>query len=97
MDNMDVIKKIAYFLLVSVNQIRGDIKHPQYRVRTSTVSSHTILVNYLVKYPLFGSKFIDFNSWCHVFYYFQKAIHKDNASAILEIKSQMNDRRTIFN
>jgi len=51
---------IADFLNVKVNFIRNDRKHPESRVRTSTISSNSILVNYLLAYPLMGTKAMDF-------------------------------------
>jgi len=51
---------IAQFLGVSVNPIREDRKHPQYRIRTSTIASNVALVQYLSNYPLLGTKYLDF-------------------------------------
>ena len=51
---------IAQFLNVNVNFIREDRKYPQSRVRTSTIASNTTLVDYLLTYPLMGTKYMDF-------------------------------------
>jgi hypothetical protein len=51
---------IADFLGVSLNPIRGDRKHPQYRIRTSTIGSNILLAQYLSNYPLLGTKYHDF-------------------------------------
>lgn len=58
--NLTIITLIANFLGVKVNPIRQDRKHPQYRVRTSTIKSNQKLQNYLYKFPLKGTKHIDF-------------------------------------
>ena len=55
------MSEIASVLGVNVNLIRSDRKHPQYRVRTSTITSNTALLKYLAIYPLRGTKFMDFN------------------------------------
>ena len=75
-DNHDGLSTLAFmtaiatFLNVKVNPIRGDRKHPQYRVRTSTIASNNILINYLNMYPLLGTKRMDFIDFCTIFSYF---------------------------
>ena len=54
---------IAKFLNVSLKNIREKTPHPQYRLRTMNLKTNLILVNYLNEYPLFGSKFLDYNNW----------------------------------
>ena len=54
------MQNIASFLHVNVNPIRENRKFSQYRVRTSTITSNTILVKYLTKYPLRGTKYLDY-------------------------------------
>ena len=61
---------IASFLEIKVNLIREERKHPQYRVRTSSVSTNKILRNYIEKYPLYGSKYLDYKDWCKILSYF---------------------------
>lgn len=58
--NYDLMKMIADFLQVSVNETRSERKNPQYRVRTHSVKTNTILSNYLSIYPLQGSKYLDY-------------------------------------
>lgn len=58
--NYNVIKMIADFLLVNVNETRSERKNPQYRVRTHSVKTNTIISNYLFQYPLQGSKYLDY-------------------------------------
>ena len=94
---LGVMKMIASFLGVSVNDIREDRKYPQYRVRTSAISTNKILQSYLDKYPLYGSKYLDFKDWCTILSYFEKDIHWQNVDEICKIKSQMNQYRTVFN
>ena len=58
--SLPYMASIAQFLNVNVNFIREDRKYPQSRVRTSTIASNTALVNYLLTYPLMGTKYMDF-------------------------------------
>ena len=88
---------IAQFLSVNVNEIRSDRKHPQYRIRTSTIKTNLILCNYLDKFNLQGTKYLDYQNWKSILYYFEKGTHNQNISQIVEIKSGMNQRRTEYN
>jgi hypothetical protein len=66
------MEMIASFLEIKVNLIREERKQPQYRVRTSSVSTNKILRNYIDKYPLYGSKYLDYKDWCKILSYFEK-------------------------
>ena len=96
-NTFDLMNQIAIFLQVSVKEIRSDRKHPQYRLRTNSLKTNLILRNYLVKHPLRGTKYLDFQDWCKVLSYFEQGTHMDNKAIIVEIKSQMNQQRNIFN
>lgn len=93
---LGVMELIASFLGVSVNLIREDRKYPQYRLRTSMVSTNKILQDYLEKFPLYGSKFLDYKDWAEILYYFETNTHWKNVEQISKIKSQMNQYRTVF-
>lgn len=93
---LGVMELIAYFLGVSVNFIREEYKHPQYRLRTNSLSTNKIICDYLKKFPLYGSKYLDYKDWCHILSYFEKDIHWQNVDEISKIKSQMNNNRTVF-
>jgi len=88
---------IADYLGVNLNPIRGDRKHPQYRIRTSTIASNTLLTQYLSEYSLLGTKFNDFEDWVIVLEMFKADNQWDHVEKISELKRNMNDRRTIFN
>nr|YP_009517249.1 LAGLIDADG homing endonuclease [Tephrocybe rancida]AYE93172.1 LAGLIDADG homing endonuclease [Tephrocybe rancida] len=93
---LEVMEMIASFLKISVNNIRGERKHPQYRIRTSSLRSNQILRDYLEKYPLYGSKLQDYKDWCQILSYFEMKTHYQNVDNICKIKSQMNQYRTVF-
>lgn len=96
-DMFPVLKSIADLLNVNVNFIREDRKHPQYRVRTSTVQSNIAVVRYMETFPLYSSKRLDYQDWRTIVHYFLEGTHRHNTNIIVQIKSQMNDRRTVFN
>lgn len=87
---------IASFLNVKVNPIRLDRPHPQYRVRTSTLDSNTILANYLLMFPLQGTKRMDFNDWNTVLKYFANHTEWSHVDEIVRLKEGMNNGRTTF-
>lgn len=92
------LANIAKFLNTSLKNIRENTPHPQYRLRTMSLETNLILVNYLNEYPLFGSKFLDFNDWKEILNLFitRFKYSQENVDKILNLKSEMNDRRTIF-
>lgn len=93
----ELMKSIAQFLTVNVNEIRSDRKHPQYRIRTSTLNTNLILCNYLDQFNLQGTKYLDYQDWRSILHYFEEATHYQNIPKIVEIKSGMNQRRTEYN
>ena len=92
----ELMQSIAQFLNVNVNEIRSDRKHPQYRIRTSTLKTNLILCNYLDQFNLQGTKYLDYQDWKSIFHYFEEATHYQNISKIVEIKNGMNQRRTEY-
>ena len=93
----NVIEDIAVYLETNVNEIRSDRKNPQYRLRTTSLKTNKNIRDYLVKYPLKGTKYLDFLDWCKVLSYFEQGTHIENTAHIVEIKSQMNQHRTVYN
>lgn len=92
-----IMEDIAVFLETNVKKIRSDRKNPQYRLRTSSLKTNKNIRDYLVKYPLKGTKYLDFIDWCKVLSYFEQKTHIENTAHIVEIKSQMNQHRTVYN
>ena len=93
----DLMNQIAVFLEVSVKEIRSDRKYPQYRLRTSSLKTNVLVANYLTKYPLQGTKYMDYQDWKKVLYYFEQGTLMKNKEHIVMIKSQMNQKRTVYN
>lgn len=99
LDNYDFLNEIALFLLCEVKAVRMTSKTPEYRVRTTSVKGNLILENYLINYPLFGSKYHDASDWQKAFNIFKKGNHlKDKMInfEILNLKANMNDSRSLF-
>lgn len=96
-DMFPILKNIADLFYVNVNPIREDRKNPQYRIRTSTIKNNTAVVQYLDNFPLYSSKRLDYQDWRKIFHFFLEETHRQNVNTIVKIKSQMNDRRTVFN
>ena len=58
---------------------------------------NTIVIPFLLKHPILGEKLKDFQDWCKVLYFFESGTHMKNIDEIVNIKSQMNNNRIIFN
>jgi len=51
---------IAATLGALLKRVRENRAHPEFRLRTTSLSANLSVVTYLTKFPLFGSKFLDF-------------------------------------
>lgn len=98
-NNFEYLSIIANFLSCTVKEIRMNRPKPEYRVRTTSLSSNYILVDYLEKYPLFSSKYLNYKDWLKVLAYFEAKTNTKTESIkdIVKIKLQMNNKRTEFN
>lgn len=94
---LELMKTISSFLEVNLEFTREDRKYPQYRIRTSSVKTNIKIRDYLNKYPLQSTKYLDFNDWCEILNWFEQNTHKENKDRIIKIKNQMNQYRTEFN
>ena len=92
------LEEIAKFLKTSLKSIRDNTSNSQYRLRTTNLESNLILINYLEQNSLFGSKFLDYKSWKEILNLFKGGFKysNENIKKILDLKSEMNDKRTIF-
>lgn len=95
-DNLEFIKAIAELFKTEVKEARP--KKPEYRVRTVSLAGNINAKSYLVKYPLFGAKYLDCMDWMKVLDMFVQNEHRTQVGRdkIVEIKSGINDSRTIF-
>ena len=99
-NNLYFLKQIADSIESVVKSTRNETKNPQYRITTTNIKANLMLVDYLIKYPLFGTKLLDFKDWIKVIELFstKKGFfnHKLNMHHVKHIKSNMNNKRTIF-
>ena len=74
----------------TVKPIRVEGPNPQYRVRTTSMKANLAVIDYLTRFPLFGTKFLDFQDWVKVVNLFQagRINHKFNMAEAKLIKSQ---------
>lgn len=97
-DNLLFLNKIAIYFESIVKPIRKDSDNPQYRIITTNLKGNLAVVNYLTKYPLFGTKYSDYKDWVEVVKLFKKSPlnHKANINYVKYIKSGINDKINIF-
>ena len=97
-DNLDFLNYIAEFLETQVKKIRSDKPKPEYRVRTTSLKGNIKAKNYLLQFPLFGTKHLDSLDWMKVVDMFDKKEHitDEGKEKIVKIKSGMNNFRTNF-
>ena len=96
--NLDFLNYIAEFLETEVKKIRSDKPKPEYRVRTTNLKGNFKIKNYLLQYPLFGTKHLDSLNWMEVVDMFNRKEHNtdEGKEKIVKIKSGMNNYRTNF-
>jgi hypothetical protein len=59
-NNLFFLEKIAVLFLTTVKNFRMQTKYPQYRIRTTSLKGNIAVENYLLNYPLFSTKYLDF-------------------------------------
>jgi len=97
-NNREFLKKIADYFYTEVKETRLNRSTPEYRVRTTSLQGNNQAKNYLIKYPLFGTKYLDSIDWMKVVDLFNNGEHKTELgkAKIMNIKSNMNIKRTVF-
>jgi LAGLIDADG endonuclease len=101
--NFLIMDKIREFLNIKkvneIKRIKKDYIELSYEVRTSKILSCEIMTKYLFIYPLFGSKYQDFLSWCKFNKIRLSREYKTikGTEKLKSIKHSMNTLRTQFN
>jgi hypothetical protein len=101
--NYPIMDKIKKFLdvknVVKIKRIKPNYIELSYEVRTTKKSSCDLLINYLIKFPLFSSKNQDFLNWKEFHNIRISKAYKtsEGASKIITLKNSMNTKRTQFN
>jgi hypothetical protein len=101
--NEPIMNKIADYLeaKISINQRKKTPNSIELTVKTQSIISNEILINYLEKYPLWSSKFLNYSDWLVALDLFKKVYKTKNKSdnvlkEIIEIKGKTNDKRVNF-
>lgn len=95
-----ILNNICLFLNVKLS-VRNRLtkKNSYYQIRVENQNSTKILNDYLNKYPLLSSKYLDYLEWEKSFIIISKKEHmtEKGKELILAAKNNMNDSRTNFN
>lgn len=96
--NRRFMEIIARDLETQLKGIREDREYPEFRLRTHSLVSNLIVVNYLAKFPLFGSKYLDFCTWARIVNLFETRTHYTvgGLKQITDARGSMNDNRKDF-
>nr|YP_203335.1 orf355 [Zancudomyces culisetae]AAW49502.1 orf355 [Zancudomyces culisetae] len=99
-DKKDIMIKLAEYLNKQLKIISKSYcnSKDQYNINITNLESNLIISNYLLKYPLFSSKFLNFKDYYKVLILIKNKEHKSLIAKeqIYSIKNQMNNKRTIF-
>ena len=79
-DTRQTLDEIGELLLSSVKECKQSAKCPQYRVRTTSLEGNLRLVEYLITFPLFTSKYLNFCDWLVLIKRFEAKTHKSQDS-----------------
>lgn len=92
-----ILKEIASYLEINLN-IRKRKKGNNYILRVENQKSVKNLINYLTKYTLFSSKYLDYLNWKEAFNTILNKNHmtKEGCINILNLKNKMNNKRIYF-
>jgi len=95
-NNFNVLSKIGKYWHSQVTETKSKSKNPQQRIRTTSLAVNINLNFYLLKYPLFSSKYLDYKDWMEGWNYFENKEHRNKYNEIIQMKSYMNDSRTFL-
>lgn len=101
-DNINIMQKISEYLHTIVKTDNRKDGTSNYLIRTTSRYSNDIIVEYLTKFPLFSSKYLDYQDWLNVYnlydYNIKQLKHtENNINIIIQSKLNMNNNRTFFN
>lgn len=94
-----VMLKLAEFLNCKLQTRTFKEGFSQFIVNTSSIESNKILIEYLNRYPLLSSKYLDFKNWEKALNLYILKLHRDPIylEEIRNLKLSMNTGRTEFN
>lgn len=94
-----LFKNIAAFLSVNLNVVNRASGKSYFNITAKSRESLSILQNYFNTYPLFGSKYLDYQDWLKVVDLILSQSHYEdkNLDLIEELKNGMNHNRNNLN
>jgi len=99
-DKKEIMNIVSSLLNVKVATINNPARKGKmaYTITTNTLNNNLILIDYLEKYPLFSSKYLNYLDWKSVVYIISTKEHKtiEGKEKIQNFKSAMNNKRTFF-
>lgn len=98
----NIMEKISFSIscnLKTLTRTKKEKKLCSYRVVTSSEKSNLILIEYLNKYSIFSSKYLNYKHWEKAFTYIRerKNTVKQIIPLLLPLKQTMNSKRTLYN
>jgi len=97
---LDVLTNIAKFLNCSLlTRVQKSTGNEYYILTASSKNSTEILINYLDRYPLFSSKYLDYKNWKEIVLLILENKHytKEGLTKTDFARDNMNRNRTYFN
>lgn len=94
-----LFQKIAAFWKVNLNVVKRSKGQEYLNISAKSRESLSIIKGYINQYPLFSSKFLDFQDWEKVVELILSQTHyqEENSVLIEELKKGMNNGRKTFN
>jgi hypothetical protein len=94
----EIMEALAHFLLSNLKSLQRKGKGTSFRVRSSSLAGNLVLISYLISFPLFGSKRLDYFDWCQSVELVAKGNHKTSQAlaSMKQLKTNMNYNRTFF-
>ena len=99
LDKIEIMQDLAKFLNIKLATRKKQKNFIEYSVTTNSVENNLRIINYLEKYPLFSSKYLNYKDFKSIVNIINNKEHKaiEGKEIIIKIKSGMNNRRTEFN
>lgn len=93
-----IFSSIASFLKVNLNtRIQKKSGRKYHLVDATSHQSVQIVIQYLDKFPIFGSRYLDYLDWKEVAHYIFVGTQWDHVDRVDAIRKGMNKTRTFFN
>jgi len=96
----DIMNTISLFLnlRLGIKRGKGNIYYDRYKIRTCNIDSHLTLIKYLNKYPLYSSKYLNYQDWSSIIDIIKSNGQKKKKGLlkIFNIKNDMYNKRVKF-